>query len=334
MSQDALLDIRNATVTFGSSRSKTGTVALEHLSLSIAASKPQIITVAGESGSGKTTLTRLVLGMIKPTQGEIFYKGKDIWKLSKPERRLYRHEVQAIFQDPFAVYNPFYPVDRLLFTPLRSFGIARNRAQARQMVEAALERVGLRANEILGRFPHQLSGGQRQRIVVARSLLLEPRLIVADEPVSMIDASLRVTILENLKQLRDELGISLLYITHDLATAHQISDQLIVLYRGRVVERGDASAVIQSPQHPYTQLLVSSIPQPDPNNQWDEKISIPLEELGGADRKGCLFRHRCPFVMQECNEQQPSYYQAESGQSVACYLLRDKQSVTAKEKAS
>ncbi|MYE25724.1 MAG: ABC transporter ATP-binding protein [Chloroflexi bacterium] len=277
----------------------------------------------GSRCSGKTTLARLGLAMLKPTRGRVVYKGRDLWAMAKQERRDYRREVQAIFQDPFAVYNPFYTIDRLLMTPIRTFKLAKDRAQARTMMEEALDKVGLRAGEVLGRYPHQLSGGQRQRIVVARSLLLQPKIIVADEPVSMIDASLRANILTKLKELRDEFGISLLYITHDLATAHQISDQILILYRGRVVEVGEASTVIQHPQHPYTQLLVSSIPRPDPERRWEGTVEIPLEELSpSGDRAGCLFRHRCPHAMVECGRT-PGDYAGGYGQTVACYLYKE-----------
>ena len=324
MSVDSLLHFDNVTMAFGGNRrNPDGVVALEGLDLEIRADEPLIVAIAGESGSGKTTLARLGLGMVKPTGGRVIYKGQDLWSMSNAQRRDYRREVQAIFQDPFAVYNPFYTIDRLLKTPIRTFKLAKNRAHAQELMEDVLEKVGLRAGEVLGRYPHQLSGGQRQRIVVARSLLLQPKLIVADEPVSMIDASLRANILTKLKQLRDEFGISLLYITHDLATAHQISDKILILYRGRVVEVGDASTVIQHPQHPYTQLLVSSIPRPDPEKTWEGRVEIPLEELTpGADRAGCLFRHRCPHAMPDC-EVTPDDYRGGYGQSVACYLYRE-----------
>ncbi|MDE2634881.1 MAG: ABC transporter ATP-binding protein [Chloroflexota bacterium] len=319
-----LLEFDNVTMAFGGNkRNPAGVVALEALDLHIRADEPKIIAIAGESGSGKTTLARLGLAMLKPTRGRVVYKGRDLWAMAKQERRDYRREVQAIFQDPFAVYNPFYTIDRLLMTPIRTFKLANDRAQARTMMEEALDKVGLRAGEVLGRYPHQLSGGQRQRIVVARSLLLQPKIIVADEPVSMIDASLRANILTKLKELRDEFGISLLYITHDLATAHQISDQILILYRGRVVEVGEASTVIQHPQHPYTQLLVSSIPRPDPERRWEGTVEIPLEELSpSGDRAGCLFRHRCPHAMAEC-DRTPGDYAGGYGQTVACYLYKE-----------
>ena len=324
MIADSLLEFDNVTMAFkGNARNPNGVVALEDLKLVIRADEPQIIAIAGESGSGKTTLARLGLGMIKPTGGRVIYKGQDLWTMSNQQRRDYRREVQAIFQDPFAVYNPFYTIDRILRTPIRTFKLASDRKQARKMMEDVLEKVGLRAGEVLGRYPHQLSGGQRQRIVVARSLLLEPKLIVADEPVSMIDASLRANILTKLKELRDEFGISLLYITHDLATAHQISDKIFIFYRGRVVEYGDATTVIQHPQHPYTQLLINSIPRPDPERRWEGRVDIPLEELTpGTDRAGCLFRHRCPHVMPEC-EANPPHYDGNYGQAVACYLYSE-----------
>ena len=324
MKPENLLEMKNVTMAFaGNKRNPAGIVALENFDLAIRADQPKIIAIAGESGSGKTTLARLALGMIRPTSGQVVYQGEDLWAMTNAQRQEYRRNVQAIFQDPFAVYNPFYTIDRLLQTPIRSFKLAKDREHARQMIHDALDKVGLRSSEVLGRYPHQLSGGQRQRIVVARSLLMHPELIVADEPVSMIDASLRANILTKLKELRDEFAISLLYITHDLATAHQISDEIFILYRGRVVETGTAATVIQNPQHPYTQLLVSSIPRPDPDRRWQGTVEIPLEELSpSGDRGGCLFRHRCPQAMPEC-ERTPPTYPGNYGQSVACYLYSD-----------
>ncbi len=319
-----LLELKNVTMAFaGNKRNPAGIVALEDFDLAIRADQPKIIAIAGESGSGKTTLARLALGMIRPTSGEVVYQGRNLWAMSNAHRQEYRRNVQAIFQDPFAVYNPFYTIDRLLQTPIRSFKLAKDREHAQQLIHDALDKVGLRSSEVLGRYPHQLSGGQRQRIVVARSLLMHPKLIVADEPVSMIDASLRANILTKLKELRDDFAISLLYITHDLATAHQISDEIFILYRGRVVETGSAASVIQNPQHPYTQLLVASIPRPDPDRRWQGTVEIPLEELSPSDdRSGCLFRHRCPHAMTEC-EHTPPNFPGNYGQSVACYLYSD-----------
>ncbi len=231
-------------------------IALQPISLCIAGDSAPIVAVAGESGSGKTTLASLLLGFLPPSMGAIRYRGTDLDRLPRSGRRRFRKEVQAVFQDPFAVYNPFYRVDHALIEPLRLFGLARSWRDARDMMEQACQRVGLHPADTLGRFPHQLSGGQRQRLMVARALLLEPKLLIADEPVSMIDASLRALVLGSLRTLNSELAIPILYITHDLTTAYHIADTIIVLYRGAVVEAGDAATVIQQPQHPYTRLLI------------------------------------------------------------------------------
>jgi peptide/nickel transport system ATP-binding protein len=258
--------------------------ALKDFSLAIAADRPSIISVVGESGSGKTTMARMLLGLEMPTSGEVLYHGKDLRQLSPAARRDFRKNVQAIFQDPFGVYNSFYKVDHVLDTPLRKFKLAGSRSEARRMMEQALRLVGLQPENTLGRYPHQLSGGQRQRTMVARTLLLRPQVIVADEPVSMIDASLRATVLGNLLQLKRQFGISLVYITHDLTTAYQISDRIIVLYQGDVVEAGDPEQIVRSPQHAYTQLLIRSIPEPDPDQRWvedDEDSETAQEEKEG-----------------------------------------------------
>jgi len=195
--------------------------------------------------------------------------------MDKAQARVFRREVQAIMQDPYEVYNPFYTVDHVFNMVMRGFGLATGRAEARRLIEEALEFVGLRPAETLGRYPHQLSGGQRQRIMVARAFLIKPRLVVADEPVSMVDASIRTMILDIMLRLKRDLGISFLYITHDLSTAYQVSDDILILYRGRVVEQGNAQQVIEHPQHAYTQLLINSIPVPDPDVRWQGHLQLP-----------------------------------------------------------
>jgi peptide/nickel transport system ATP-binding protein len=250
--------------------SRREVAALKDFSLSLDAERPSIIAVVGESGSGKTTMARMLLGLEFPSSGEVLYRGTDLRHLPSAEWTEFRRNVQAIFQDPFGVYNAFYKIDHVLETPLRKFKLASGRDEMRRMMIQALRQVGLNPDFTLGRYPHQLSGGQRQRIMIARTLLLRPTVIVADEPVSMIDASLRATVLGNLLQLKRQFGISLVYITHDLTTAYQISDRIIVLYQGDVVESGDPEQIIRSPQHPYTQLLIKSIPEPDPDHRWGE----------------------------------------------------------------
>jgi len=222
----SLIEAVDVSKRFAGGFGRESTLALAGLSLAIHAEKPSIIAVVGESGSGKTTLARLLLGLTEPSGGSIRYRGRDLRKLTRSERLAFRRDVQAVFQDPYGVYNPFYRVDHVLTTPVRRFHLAASRAQARELIGETLRVVGLQPEEILGRFPHQLSGGQRQRVMVARALLLKPKVIVADEPVSMVDASLRATILGSLRKLTDERGISILYITHDLATAYQVSDTI------------------------------------------------------------------------------------------------------------
>jgi peptide/nickel transport system ATP-binding protein len=319
-----LLEFRNVTKTYSKGLiSRSATTALDDVSLVLEDDKPTIMTVAGESGSGKTTMAMLLLGFIPPSNGQIFYKGKDITTLTGQDRIDYRREVQAIFQDPFAVFNPFYTVDHLLTVPIEKFKMASSKAEARGKMEESLAAVGLRPEDVLGRFPHQLSGGQRQRINVARALLLKPKLIVADEPVSMVDASLRATILETLRNLTREHGISILYITHDLTTAYHVANSIVVLYRGSVVEAGDVNAVIKNPKHPYTRLLIDSIPWPDLNRRWGEDQLPAKEAEGGGGSTGCKFASRCPFVMDKCKHTAPPYYQLDPHHAAMCYLLED-----------
>jgi oligopeptide/dipeptide ABC transporter ATP-binding protein len=323
---EPLLQARNVTKVFGGGVfSRSQTVALEDFTFGVAADPPSITAVVGESGSGKTTLARLLLGLVAPTRGEVLYRGKDLQSLSGRERRQFLTDVQVIFQDPYEVYNPFYRVDHVLETPIRQFGLAKSRAEERERMAEALRAVGLRPEETLGRYPHQLSGGQRQRIMVARALLLKPRLIIADEPVSMVDASLRATILDSLRKLNQEFGISLIYITHDLTTAYQISENIIVLYRGTVAEAGDVELVVKRPSHPYTQLLVGSIPLPDPDKPWMREERVTTETRNGRDpRKGCKFADRCPHVMSMCWDAPPPLFQVDSRRAATCYLHRDR----------
>ncbi|MCC6717465.1 MAG: ABC transporter ATP-binding protein, partial [Acetobacteraceae bacterium] len=272
----------------------------------------------GESGSGKTTLARIILGLTPPSAGDVLYKGQNLATLSGPQRRAFRRDVQAVFQDPYEVYNPFYRVDHVLTTPVRKFALAKSRAEARTMIEGALRAVGLRPEEILGRFPHQLSGGQRQRIMVARAVLMKPKLIVADEPVSMVDASLRATILGSLRALTDEMGISIIYITHDLATAYQVSDNILVMYRACVAEAGEIERVVKHPQHPYTQLLISSIPKVSTTRDWlAEDGEQPIAALRSAN--GCRFVERCPVAMPQCATNVPPLYRTEPHRATACF---------------
>jgi peptide/nickel transport system ATP-binding protein len=280
-----LLELRHVSRVFGGGGmfGQPAVIALKDFSLTIDDHQPSVVAVVGESGSGKTTMARLLLGLESPSSGQVLYRGTDLQKLGGRAWKEFRRNVQAIFQDPFGVYNSFYKVDHVLTTPLRKFKLAGSRDEERRMIEQALLAVGLRPEDTLGRYPHQLSGGQRQRTMVARTLLLRPRVIVADEPVSMIDASLRVTVLGNLLQLKRQFGISLIYITHDLTTAYQISDWIVVLYRGQVVEEGDPEQIVNRPRHAYTRLLIRSIPEPDPEQPWAEGDLSDEDEAFGDE---------------------------------------------------
>ena len=318
-----LIEFRNVSKVFGGGLfDKKRTIALENFSMTINETPPLITAVVGESGSGKTTLARLLLGLETPSSGDVLFRGRNIHEMSKSERRQFLHDVQFVFQDPYGVYNPFYKVDHVLTKPIAKFKLASSRKEARKLIENVLETVGLRAEETLGRYPHQMSGGQRQRIMVARALLLKPKLIIADEPVSMVDASLRATILGNLQELNEKFGISIIYITHDLATGFQISHNMIVLYHGAVSEAGDVSRVVQAPQHPYTQLLMNSIPLAVPERMW-HRDNTPPPTKPAADFLGCKFANRCPHVMERCQTQQPPLYQTEPRRVVSCYLYQE-----------
>ena len=322
----ALLEVRSVSKIYA--RGLVGpkaTVALANFSLRLEEDRPAILTVAGESGSGKTTLAMLLLGFIAPTVGSIIYRGKDIWSLSSQEKLDYRREVQAVFQDPFAVFNPFYTVDHLLTVPIKRFKLASTKAQARAKIDEALTAVGLRPEDILGRFPHQLSGGQRQRVNVARALLLKPRLLIADEPVSMVDASLRANILETLRNLQRDYRVSIIYITNDLTTAYHIAQSIVVLYRGTVMEAGGVDEVIKSPQHPYTQLLIDSIPWPDLDRRWG---AHPIRARdAGQNAEGCKFAGRCPSAMEVCRASPPLSL-ISARQAAACFLYADRPTLT------
>jgi peptide/nickel transport system ATP-binding protein len=327
-----LIELCDVTKSFsGGTLGRERKVALDRFSFAIDAERPSITAVVGESGSGKTTLARLLLGLVEPTEGKVLYHGSDLRGLSAAGRHAFRHEVQAIFQDPYEVYNPFYRVDHVLTTPVHKFRLAGSAAKGRALIEDALRAVGLQPGEILGRYPHQLSGGQRQRIMVARALLLRPRLIVADEPVSMVDASLRATILGSLRKLHEERGISILYITHDLATAYQVADTILVLYRAAVAEAGDVELVVKSPQHPYTRLLIGSIPRVSTVRDW--AVEPPQEERN-IGVSGCKFSDRCPSAMARCLTTTPPLFRTAPNRAAACFLYESAPALPVGEVAS
>jgi len=318
-----LLQVGHLTKIFRSGGFSAGKelVAVDDVSFDIPTEKPVTLTLAGESGSGKTTTARMVLGFTKPTQGEITYRGKSILNMGNDEWRRYRREVQAVFQDPFGAFNPMYVVDHSLKIPIQKYGLAKTEDEIRRLISDALEVVGLRPEEILGKYPHQLSGGQRQRIMLARAFLLRPRIVVADEPVSMLDASMRADILHLMLDLKRRWNVSFLYITHDLSTAHYVSDSIAIMYQGSILEMGPIDDVISNPLHPYSKLLIDSIPIPDPGQRWQEHVQLPSKELQTQISNGCKFYDRCGARMEVCKAERPALGQ-EGSRSVACHLYR------------
>lgn len=318
-----LLEVKNLTKKFplGGFFRKKYLTAVENVSFQIPGDNPNITTLAGESGSGKTTISRLILGLISPTYGEIIYKGRNVQEMLKHDRLTYRKEVQAVFQDPYEVYNPFYTVDRLLKIPIKKCKLASSENEARKLIDEALEAVGLTPERVLGKYPHQLSGGEAQRVTIARALLPKPSLLVADEPVSMVDMSLRAGILNVLLDLKKKYDMSILFVTHDLSVAYYLSDNIIMLNLGRIVERGDVKKVINSPLHPYVRTLIKSIPIPNPKHRWNERIDLNdlKEQMGG--RYGCIFFERCPHPMEKCKENMPEMIEVEPNHWVACHAV-------------
>lgn len=321
--EQPILSIQQASKHFGGGflSNSAPIVAVDKFSLDVYEQRAQIITVAGESGSGKSTLANMILGFLTTSEGKIEYKGIDLAHMTTQQRRQYRKEVQAVFQDPYEVYNPFFRVSHIFDMVMRHFDLSHNARETRERIEEAMNVVGLRGEEILEKYPHQLSGGQRQRIMVARACMLHPRLIIADEPVSAVDASLRAMILDIMLRLRTQQNISFLYITHDLSTAYQISDLMYVMFQGTTVERGSASEIIENPKHPYVQELIESIPVPNPKIKWDTNISLPSEEvMRMKNTVGCRFYPRCPRHMDICKTAFPKYVKVGPNHEVACYL--------------
>jgi peptide/nickel transport system ATP-binding protein len=258
--------------------------ALEDATFSLRSNPPQVVSLVGQSGSGKSTIARNILGLQKPTSGSVTYGGKDIFKLSRAEHDDYRRNVQPVFQDPYAIFNPFYRVDRVLWKVVKKFSLAKGRENGLALIEESLRAVSLDPERVLGRYPHQLSGGQRQRIMLARIHMLRPAFVIADEPVSMLDAQIRKLFLDILLDFQRDHGITTLFITHDLSTVYYLGGEVMVINKGNIVERGSVATVMHEPSHPYTQLLLDSIPQPDPDQRWTDRITV--DETGqeaGAD---------------------------------------------------
>jgi len=279
----------------------------------------EVFTLAGESGCGKTTTGMLLARLIEPTSGKMFFEGKNIGMLRGEELRRLRRKIQIIFQDPYASLNPRMKIGKTVGHPLEIHGLAKGSEKGKKVLEV-LGEVGLTPPEkFVDLYPHQLSGGQRQRVAVARSIILRPEFIVADEPVSMIDVSIRTTIIDLMLDLREKLGLTYLFITHDLAVAKYISDRIAIMYLGKIVELSEKTELFSNPLHPYTMALLSAIPLPNPERK---RQTIELKgEVPSAIRipSGCRFHPRCFAATEICSQQEPKLTLVGSDHFVACY---------------
>jgi oligopeptide/dipeptide ABC transporter ATP-binding protein len=324
MMADYLMETRNLTRTFGSRRERV--TAVDNVSLGIR--EGQVLCLVGESGCGKTTTGKVMAGLLKPSAGQILYQGRDVWAQDRDGFRKFRLGVQIIHQDPYASLNPSHTVHKILSAPLLRHGLATNRRQARERVAELLQIVDLTPIEdFLTKFPHQLSGGQRQRVSVARALTVNPSFIVADEAVSMVDVSIRVSLLNMLSRLKDELGVTFLFITHDLALAKYFAwaGRIAVMYVGSIVEVTSTPELISHPQHPYTQALLAAVPEADPELTRQKKsVTLRSQDIPNLLDlpSGCRFHPRCPlFVAGLCDQKRPELELVGEGHLVACHVV-------------
>ena len=321
-----ILDVQNVGKIFGiSSGFLTKPVTLTALSdISFTVNEGETLGIVGESGCGKSTLGRCILQLLTPDEGKVLWLGQDLTALPEDEMRKRRRDLQIIFQDPLASLNPRMTVGGIIADPLRTLMPEMSAKQRRAKVIEMMEAVGL-LPEMINRYPHEFSGGQAQRIGIARALITEPKLIVCDEPVSALDVSIQAQILNLLSELRDRFNLTLVFISHDLSVVRHVSDRIMVLYLGRMIEYAPREALYNAPKHPYTRALLSAVPVPDPKLARERQITELVGEIPSPINppSGCAFRTRCPHAIPLCAEKRPVIESAGDDRSVACHRWRE-----------
>lgn len=292
-------------------------VAVDDVSLEIDAGKPVILSIVGESGCGKSTLCKMILRLHKPDMGDIKLLGNAYSDKKSYDPKRFKLDVQPIFQNPFETFSARKPVDSYLFNTALRLGICKTRDEAEKLIDETLRNVGMSLEVVRGKYPTQFSGGELQRVSIARALITRPKLIIADEPVAAIDASMKMNIVNLFKELKEKYNVSFIYITHDLSTAYYVSDYIATLYRGGLIEYGPAKSIMDEPAHPYTELLMNAVPRV--GDKWDESMAMPDMEDKEYAITYCKFAPRCPYATDECRKKRPEMIELGNQRKVLCF---------------
>ncbi|WP_099204158.1 ABC transporter ATP-binding protein [Scatolibacter rhodanostii] len=316
---EKLLEIKNVSKIFriGGMLSGKKLTAVDGISLEVDGEKPVILSVVGESGCGKSTLCKMILRLYQADEGEICLSGNSYANKKKYDPMQFRLDVQPIFQNPYEAFSARKPVDTYLFNTALRLGIAKTRDEAEKLIEETLQSVGMSLAVVKGKYPAQFSGGELQRISIARALITRPKLIIADEPVAAIDASMKMNIVNLFKELKDKYNVSFIYITHDLSTAYYVSDYIATLYRGCLIEYGEAMDIMDNPAHPYTELLMNAVPRV--GDKWSEELILPDTEEKEYSISYCKFAPRCPYATDECRNKKPEMTLINDNRKVFCF---------------
>ncbi|MDI9519705.1 MAG: ABC transporter ATP-binding protein [Bacillota bacterium] len=316
---EKLLEIKNLSKVFRIGGMLLGKKirAVDKVSLEIAADKPVILSIVGESGCGKSTLCKMILRVHKPDEGEIYLNGQNYADRKHYKSLNFRLDVQPIFQNPYESFSSRKPVDSYLFNTALRLNLAKNREEAEKLIDQTLRDVGLSLETVRGKYNAQFSGGELQRVSIARALLTKPKLIIADEPVAAIDASMKMNIVNLFKELKEKYKVSFIYITHDLSTAYYISDYIATLYRGKMIEYGPAKAIMDTPAHPYTELLMNAIPRV--GDKWKEEVALPDMEDKEYSQQFCKFATRCSYATERCRSVPPPIKELGNERKVLCH---------------